>query len=402
MSKATKMEVSTNLASPSGGTPSSQFYVPNVPKVTYQDPQSISSNYGWGLPVDFVLPKIGKVIDMVLQIDVTVTGTDPVYFPPTPMWFERLETSVGGSAPFETVNKDECLQETLMFLDVQDFQTIAPKCNINSDGSWKTSTALPVGTTRFFLPLWSNCLMTSQLFLKGFESDWRLRFILSQNTPHMGMPLTATTANITGLRLLLTEARMSDWAEKALLMQHQLGHVVYKTINRLRHLDTKVPGAGSTEFTLTTFGNDSAGVLTYFRATDNSTDYSKLGLRAEITSLNLRDANGNPYYATDLDGDFNLYFLSPWSVTAEPLADNRGKYNYLLPFSANVGTVLKDGRDLGAYRMSGKERIVINLSSAQAENLVDNLGTPVFVAISYDYMRINCWQGKASVKYNRS
>ena len=400
MSKAAKMEVSTNLASPSGGTPIGGFHVPNVPKVSYQDPQSISSNYGWGLPVDFVLPKIGKVIDMVLQIDLTVSGAQDVILPPTPMWFERMETSVGGSAPIETVNKDECFQETLMFLDVQDFQTIAPKCNINANGSWN-SDPLPVGTTRFFLPLWSNCLMTSQLYLKGFDSDWRLRFLLSQNTPQMGSALTNTTASITGLRLLITEARMSEWAEKALLYQHQYGHVVYKTINRLRHTDTKVPGEGSTEFTLTTFGNDSAGVLTYFRATDSATDFTKLGLRAQISSLNLRDANGNPYYATDLDGDFNLYFLSPWSVSGEPLSGNRGKYNYLLPFSANVGSVLKDGRDLGAYRMSGKERIVVNLTSTQATALTTNLGTPVFVAISYDYMRINCWQGKASVKYNR-
>ena len=396
-------EESKNLEVASGATPPGAFKVPNVPKVTFQDPQSVSNSYSWGVPVDFVLPRtIGKIIDLVLQIDVN-TSAD-VALPPTPYWFERLETSLGGSAPLETVNKDELFQETLAFLDIQDFQTIAPMVNIQTNGAWNAdstvaSQKISTGTTRFFLPLWANCLMTMQPYLKGFNSEWKLRFYLSLTTPILSG--TATT-NITGLRLLITEAQLPPSLEGRLARQHET-HVTYNTINRLRHLDTKMPTeAGTVEYTLTTFGNESAGVLAYIRASDSSTNYTKLGNRCPIKTINLRDAQGNPYYATDLDGDYNLYFLSPWSVKGEPLADNRGKYNYLLPFCSHVGAVLQDGRDLGAYAMSGKEKIVLNWSASDFTALSTNCGSsPVFVAVSYDYMRIKVKNGNARVYYTR-
>ena len=417
-------EESKNLEVPSAAIPPGAFRMPNVPKVTYQDPQSISTSYGWGNPVDFVLPNsIGKVIDMVLQIDFNVTdsagtGSGNVNAPPTPYWFERLEVSLGGSAPIETTNKDECFVETLAFLDVQDFQTIAPMVNIGSDGSWNVGTggvydsakALTGSAQRLFLPLYSNCLMTMQPYLKGFTSEWKLRFILSQAAPILAPGVVGDTFNITGLRLLITEAQLPPAIEGKLARQHERS-VVYNTINRLRHTDTKVPtGAGDIEYTLTTFGNESAGVLCYFRAVDGQTlaDYAKLGKRAAVNTINLRDAQGNPYYATDMDGNFNLYFVQPWSVKGEPLASNRGKQNYLLPFSSHVGAVLEDGRDLGAYQMSGKERIKLNLTSAQFTALANTLGTSatnangaIFVAVSYDYMRIKVKGGKARVYYQR-
>ena len=54
-------EESKNLEVPSAAIPPGAFRVPNnVPKVTYQDPQSISTSYGWGNPVDFVLPNSAR------------------------------------------------------------------------------------------------------------------------------------------------------------------------------------------------------------------------------------------------------------------------------------------------------------------------------------------------------
>ena len=396
-------ETSKNLEVASGGAPPGAFKVPNVPKVTFQDPQSIATTYGWGLPVDFVLPKtIGKVLDLVLQIDITVT-TAPVSLPPTPFWFERLETSLGGSAPIETVNKDEAFQECLAFLDIQDFQTIAPMVNINTNGSWKTSGSdLAPGNYRFFFPLWANCLMTMQPYLKGFNSEWKMRFYLSLTAPIMSPASPPGAVSITGLRLLITEAQLPPSIEAKLARQH-MGKVTYNTINRLRHTDTKMPtAAGVQEYTLTTFGNESAGVLCYIRASDSSTDYNNLGNRATFTTINFRDAQGNPYYATDQDGNFNLYFLSPWSIKGEPLDSNRGKFNYLLPFSSHVGAVLQDGRDLGAYAMSGKEKAVVNMNATDFATLASACGSqPVFVAISYDYMRIKVTRGNARVYYSR-
>ena len=394
-------EQSKNLEVASGAVPPGAFKVPNVPKVTYQDPQSIATSYNWGTAVEFVLPNtIGKVLDLVLQVDITV-ATAAVNLPPTPYWFDRLETCLGGSAPIETVSKDELFQESLAYLDIQDFQTIAPMVNINQNGSWKTAEgdALAPGLHRFFLPLWANCLMTCQPYLKGFNSEWKLRFVPSNRSPILS---GTGTLNITGLRLLITEAQLPPSIEAKLARQH-MGKVTYNTINRLRHVDTKgFAGAGINEFTLTTFGNESAGVLCYIRANDDDSDYSKLGNRNPISAINFRDAQGNPYYATDLDGNFVLYFLNPWSIKGEPVEGNRGKFNYLLPFSSHVGAVLQDGRDLGAYAMSGKEKALVNLSAGDYAALAGNCGAkPVFVAISYDYMRIKVNRGNARVYYSR-
>ena len=67
-----------------------------------------------------------------------------------------------------------------------------------------------------------------------------------------------------------------------------------------------------------------------------------------------------------------------------------------------MGAVLQDGRDLGAYAMSGKEKAVVNLSASDFTTLSANCGaSPVFVAISYDYMRIKVNKGNARVYYSR-
>jgi hypothetical protein len=140
----------------------------------------------------------------------------------------------------------------------------------------------------------------------------------------------------------------------------------------------------------------------YIRAADNSTDYSKLGKRGKASFINLRDAQGNAYYATNLDTNFNLYFYAPWTTTREPVQDNTCNNNYTLPFSANLSSVLTDGRDLGAYALSGKEKAVLSLTADDVSANTTLLGSsPVFVAVSYDYVRIKVKGGNARVSYNR-
>ena len=61
-------EESKNLEVPSAAIPPGAFRMPNVPKVTYQDPQSMSTSYGWGNPVDFVLPMRTITAPQTLQV----------------------------------------------------------------------------------------------------------------------------------------------------------------------------------------------------------------------------------------------------------------------------------------------------------------------------------------------
>ena len=407
------------LPTAGASTPNAAFKVANVPKVSYQDPASIQTNYAWGAPVDFVLSNnIGKVLDMVLQIDIVNSGTGAdvgSYLPPTPYWFERVETSIN-QAPIETVNKDECFMETLMYLPLSDFQTIAPQVNINGDGSFvKTSSnankGIPSG--RYFLPLWSNCANTAQLYLKGFSGEWKLRFTLSNAQPDIANAGTPSTVSITGLRILITEAQLAPNVEARLAYKHSKG-VVYETINRVRHTDSNMPTSISStkEYQLATFSNESAGLLTYIR--DGDTRYANLGKRLKLTTLNFRDAQGNPYYATDIDGNYNLFFMSPYAVNKVPIGPNTlSVYNYLIPFSSHVGAVLETGKDLGAYALSGREKITLQPAVLPSDT-VANGGFKLpsdgenwkpaaeFVAVSYDYMRFKVKGGQLKVYYNRA
>lgn len=418
-------EDTESMSLPTSGshTPNSDFRLATVPKITYQDPASIQTTYAWGTPVDFVLSKsLGKVQDLILQIDIDNNAANveaTSYLPPTPFWFERLEISLGGSAPIETVNKDELFMETLMYLPMNDFQTIASSVNINSNGSFiSTGTNYPgANQTRYFLPLWANCLNSAQPYLKGFNAEFKLRFVLSTAQPTIANGgASASQINITGLRILATEAQLPPNVEQRLAWQHSKG-IVYSTVNRIRHLDTNMPTSTTSikEYQLTTFSNESAGLLTYFRDGDNR--YSNLGRRLQLTNLNFRDAQGNPYYATDLDGNFNLYFINPAHVGKEPLVPGTttSTYNYIIPFSSNVGAVLESGKDLGAYQLSGKEKITLQprvlpsaaLAAGGFSTPADLAAVPVvipptvFIAVSYDYMRLKVKGGNCRVYYNR-
>jgi hypothetical protein len=398
---------SLNLPAAGAGTPNGNYKVANVPKISYQDPASVQTTYAWNTPVDFILSRnLGKVLDMVLQIDVTVSNSgdlsNNVHFPPVPFWFERLETSLGGSAPIETVNKDELFLETLMYLPLQDFQTISDTVNINYDGSFRSSEPnQAIRTGRYFLPLWSNCLNTAQLYVKGFNADWKLRFYLSNGQPNMKVSGTGSTVSVSGLRLLVTEAQLPNNVESTLAAKHSSG-IIYNTVNRVRHLDTNMPTSTSSikEYQLTTFANESAGIVSYFR--DAETNFKNLGKRVPLSTIQFRDANSNPYYATDIDGAYNLYYIAPWSISSMPLGGENKlcKENYLIPFSAHVGAVLESGKDLGAYQLSGREKVC--LQPAALPGAVFGEGSaPIFVAISYDYMRIKVKHGNAKVFYNR-
>jgi hypothetical protein len=342
---------------------------------------------------------------MVLQVDLTVTDISGghVCLPPVPYWFERQETSLGGSAPIEVVNKDELFLESLMYLPLQDFQTISNTVNINADGSFRSSgVGNKITSGRYFMPLWANCLNTAQLYVKGFNADWKLRFFLSQGQPNMSVGGAGATVTVTGLRLLVTEAQLPNHIESKLAESHAGKGITYNTVNRVRHLDTNMPTSTSSvkEYQLTTFANESAGRLSYFR--DSETRFQNLGKRVPFTTIQFRDANNSPYYATDIDGAYNLYYISPWAVYKQPLGEQNVTCaeNYLVPFSAHVGAVLSDGTDLGAYQLSGREKIC--LQPAALPGTVFGVGSsPIFVAVSYDYMRIKVKHGNAKVFYNR-
>ena len=67
-----------------------------------------------------------------------------------------------------------------------------------------------------------------------------------------------------------------------------------------------------------------------------------------------------------------------------------------------VGAVLEDGRDLGAYQLSGKEKAVLTLTTDDVAAMTEAVGgNPNFVAVSYDYARIQVRNGAARVFYNR-
>ena len=360
--------------------------VPNVPRVIPVDPVSVVSQYVWGQDVEFKLPRtLGKVKDAVIAITVgNLTGTN--YAPPTSFWHDRLTQTVGSSAVLETVYKEDHFNEAITFLNQQDFAAIAPKIWMNNDGTFKASTALTAGT--YYLPLWACLFMTAQPYVKGFNNEWKIKITLPSSQPALSG--STGTWYITGLRLLVTEAKLPAGIEASLAARHLSG-ITYQTVARVRHYDQKTIVAGNNEYQLTPFSKtDSAALLFYIRAQDSDT--TNVGKRYQVNTINFRDADQNLFFATDLDGDFVEAFILPYQVqTSAGMAFTAPAINnYLIPFCSKLQTVIEDGTVDSAYRLEGTEKIVLNLTSSQVAALPSGA---TFVCVSYNYTKLKVKNG---------
>ena len=365
---------------------------------------TVPSNPWQGTPlqVEFALPQhLGKCVDNVLEFVLqvkTTSGTGSLVLAPTTYWCQRIEVLNGGQV-IEQVEADEIHQETYNFLSDQQYNTLAPYLNANPAGGFADgiSTSTTAKTLKFYLPLWANILNTAQIMPKGFQSEWRFRLTLAPSITVLDGTSGSNSISLEALTLYTTEANLSDSAAQQLEYAHRSG-VAYRTIirNKFTRNENSLPSTADYNVIMTTFTTDSAGLLVYIRAQDTTPDYFLD--RQPLNYIALRDS-ANSELTINLPVPLILGFITPNAVSlpsAQPGSydPNTGAVsngnNFLFPFCSNLAQVLKTGKVLGGYKLTGQERVLLRP--------LTTLSNMTVCVISYEYVVMTVQAGKVVIE----
>ena len=360
-----------------------------VPKISVLDPPTQPATLwaGASVPVDFEIPNtIGKLMDVALMVEVRTGGTAPTAgaMPPVTHWVESVESYLG-SQQIERVVADDLLHETLLFLSDQELNTIAPLTNITTGGGYRSDTFAAINTNyRFFLPLWSNSIITAQPYCKGFSSKWKFRINFAPQFSTSTSAGVAVTNAPTIVQLIVQEASLSANEEAQLDALHR-SKIEYRSIRRNKHVSGNAlnfsarPASEITE-TLQEFANtDSAALLVYARPQGGITQYPGSS-RQTMYEIGLMDGR-NTQLVPRVPGNYLEGFVMPWSVSTSSGISQTGTQLYLFPFCSNLGRVLETGDVMGGLQLTGNERLAyINEAGGSA--------TAQIHVVSYEYMRI--------------
>jgi hypothetical protein len=351
--------------------------------------------------IEFEFPNyLGKVIDAVLQFDMTFTTTSVtsanLVLLPTTFWFDRCEVLYGNNV-IESLDADQLHIETVVFDTDQEFRNLEIPVNIGSDGGFKTLTiggataADKTLTQTFYLPLWASWFNTLQPFVKGFRDLFRLRFYTTKDIVNAALTTaTSITNTMPKVQMWATEAQMSDMATRRLEVHHKKG-IVYKSIlrNKWQKIDNLDPTADYNQV-VQTFTSDSAAVAIYARP--NSTLPEDQLTRTPFLYAALLDSTGSELTQRLPDGLIK-YFVVPETVPFTSLITDQAKDSYyIFPLCSNLLSVLEDGQVRGGLKFSGNERILVKVAGAVAVN------NQIVTALSWDYCVVNVSQGSASVE----
>jgi hypothetical protein len=351
--------------------------------------------------IEFEFPNyLGKVIEAVIQMDMTFTTTSAtsanLVVLPTTLWFDRCEVLYGNNV-IETLDADQLHIETVVFDTDQEFRNLEIPVNVGSDGGFKVLTvggataAEKTLTQTFYLPLWASWFNTLQPFVKGFRDLFRLRFYSATDIVNASLTTaTGITNTMPKIQLWATEAQLSDSATRKLEIHHKKG-MVYRSIlrNKWQKIDNLTDAAEYNQV-VQTFTADSAAVALYARP--NSTLPQDLLTRTPFAYVALLDSTGSELTQRIPDGLLK-YFIIPETVPFTSLITDQAKDSYyVFPLCSNLLAVLEDGQVRGGLKFSGNERIVIKVPPGGSAS------NQIITALSWDYCVVNVSQGSASVE----
>jgi hypothetical protein len=360
--------------------------------------------------VEFLLPAyVGKVTSMNFEFDLQITDASGAKLVPSFNFLQRIETYIGG-AVVESVEADELLQESFLYLTDQEKQTIAPSVNIAPNSAGFNDVTYAAGSfPTFWLPVWSNILNTAQPFVQGIQQELRLRLWFNTSIYQSG---TGSGVSLQNMYLWVTEQVMSDTATRALHDAHQSG-ITYHSIIRDKFISSQasLPLESQFQVQMTSFTNQTAGLAVYVRpaTTSNQNIFTKY----PMDQLQLKDAN-NSDLTILTKGQQIVTFQNPWSVGCSP-NNNPQPAVYVFPFSTNLLAVLREGKVLGGYQLTSMERINV-YAAANAPYTTWNSGTQSsaiaytpatgnsltnvqIVAIAYEYVRLEVARRSLKVEY---
>lgn len=353
--------------------------------------------------IEFEIPNyLGKVIEAVLQFDLTVTTTDTtahlLQLLPTTLWFDRCEVIYANNV-IESLDADQLHIETVVFDTDQEFRNLQIPCNIGSDGGF--APGLPLGgatgasrtsNVTFYLPLWASWFNTLQPFVKGFRDLFRLRFYTTKDIVVAGgTTVTDNAITMPKIQMWVTEAQLSDSATRQLEHAHKKG-IVYKSV--LRNKWTKIDTlTASSEYNqvVQTFTSDSSAVAIYARP--NSIVPDDQLTRTTLSYAGLLDSTGSELTQRLPDGLIK-FFIVPETVPFTSLITDQAKDSYyVFPLCSNLLEVLEDGKVRGGLKFSGNERIVCILPPGTADAT-----NQIVTALSWDYCVVNVRNGACVVE----
>lgn len=335
-----------------------------LPKTTYPS-QPFN---GSGQNVEFCFPNyLGKVIDTVLQFDLTIADSGAggnLTLSPTTLWCDRIEDMYAGQV-LQSQDADQVHMTTLAYLTDQEYNTIKTQVNIGDDGNFQTATPIVVpanGSVKvtFFLPVWSSFINSVQPYVRGFSDEWRYRFWMAKSGIVNTYSSTQGTLSITcnNLALWATEAQLSEGADRNLRNAHKRA-INYRGVLQSKFTSQESSVSNSSEYrkALTTFTSDTAGLLVFCRP--NSSTVSDQLTKSPMQYVGFLDAGGSEIVQR-LPDALTRYFVQPDTIpiTSEWTATNV-KYFYILPLCANLLNVLETGSVSGGLRLSGQEQLAI-------------------------------------------
>jgi hypothetical protein len=362
-----------------------------LPKTTFPAAPFNGTSY----QVEFELPTyMGKVIDNVLQFDLTFTTADTsgkLTLTPSTLFVDRIE-SVLGSQTIESQDQDQIHLATLAYLTDQEFTTIQKSVNIASDGDlaaeFSVGSAAVVKKT-FYLPLWSNAINSFQPFVRGFKDTWRFRIWLTPNITASYTGATSVQIGCSNLALWSTEAQLSDAATQALEDAHKHG-IRYRGCmqKKWESQESAISSAGEYRKVLTSLNQASAGLLCFIKK--NSIAPADLLDKSPVEFIGLLDSAGSEL-TQRLPAELIRSFVNPETVPVTTrISADAVKSFYLFPLSGNLANVLETGEVGGGLKFSGTEQIVLRPSSSVTNVTV--------VVVSYNYAVMVVSRGNATVE----
>jgi hypothetical protein len=378
-----------------GAPPSVNKVYQILPKTTYPS-QPFN---GSGQQIEFCFPNfLGKVIDCVLQFDLTIADSGAggsLTLAPTTYWCDRIEDMYGGQV-LQSQDNDQIHMTTLAYLTDQEYNTIREQVNIGTDGFFQTASPIVVpagGSAKrtYFLPIWGSFINSVQPYMRGFSDEWRYRFhmaksgIVNSYTGVQGANFTITCNN---LALWATEAQLSEGADRNLRNAHKR-QINYRGVLQSKFTSQEATIGNTAEYrkTLTTFTSDTAGLLIFVRP--NSSLVTDQLTKLPLQYVGFLDAGGAEIVVRTPDA-LQRYFVQPDTIPITSDFSNTAVQSfYVLPLCANLLNVLETGQVSGGLRLSGQEQLAI---------LPVNVLTNSLVTVhSYEYAMLEVNRKEATV-----
>lgn len=339
--------------------------------VLSQNPVS-SAWAGTQVQMDFNIQcsEFGKIQNALIQFtaDFTTVGSG-VSLPSTPYWIDHVDFFLPDGTIMETLYDDEIFVDNCSLITDQELNTVAPLYNLNTTQAlapYTLADPLPadaVSHRTYWLPLTSSFFCSSQAYLKGCGNGYfKIRLYFSNTLKASGAGGTSVSVSNLVTQLWVQEAVLSPEVEQALdQLHHSAGGAVYNSIVRNEiNLNLNSQAANGNQVIQLQGFNCQAAALYFQFKVDNAQTHTLD--RIEVASMYLQDAGGKQI-TQNFPVQLIEAIIAPQVTPVSSYFINSNSTTYLFPFCTNLQRCIDSGKKLGAYALTGNERVNITLGS---------------------------------------